>query len=365
MSESIEEQIRLLEEELKKTPYNKATQHHIGLVKAKLARLRDVLEKRSTKGKKGVGYAIKKSGDATVVIVGFPSVGKSTLLNELTGAQSKVAPYAFTTLNVIPGTLKYQGANIQILDVPGLIRGAASGSGKGKEVISVIRSADLIVILLDATDAKNQIEIIKKELYEAGIRLNEKKPDVKITKRLKGGIDVNFLSPTTNIDKKTIEGILKEFRIMNAEVIVKEDITIDKFIDVIESNKVYIPSIVVLNKVDLIDEETLKHLVNELNCIPISAEKRLNLERLKEEIFEKLNLIKIYLKRIGKKADVNEPLIMKKGCTIRDVCEKIHKDFVRRFRFAKVWGRSAMYPGQQFGIDHVLENGDIVQIHLR
>jgi len=146
---TIEEDIKNTEEEIRKTPYNKATSHHIGRLKAKLARLKEDLQKRATakSAGKGEGYAVKKSGDATVVMVGFPSVGKSTLLNCLTGTAAEVADYDFTTLDVIPGTLIYKGARMQFLDLPGLIAGAAAGRGRGKVVLSMMRNADLICAL--------------------------------------------------------------------------------------------------------------------------------------------------------------------------------------------------------------------------
>src|SRR3989338_7279529 len=121
---SAQEKIKELEEELKNTKYNKRTQHHIGLVKAKLAKLKEKQESRVRVQKKGEGYSVRKSGDATVTILGFPSVGKSTMLNALTHAKSATGDYDFTILDVIPGLLEYNHARIQILDVPGIIKGA-------------------------------------------------------------------------------------------------------------------------------------------------------------------------------------------------------------------------------------------------
>src|SRR6266540_2627318 len=147
---TIEDQIRAVEDEIGRTQYNKHTQHHIGKLKAKVARLKDEQEKRAAKGKGGgVQYAVRKSGNATVGLVGFPSTGKSTLLNQITDATSEVAAYDFTTLDVIPGLMEHRGAKIQVLDMPGLIRGASKGRGRGKEVLSVARGCDLILLMID------------------------------------------------------------------------------------------------------------------------------------------------------------------------------------------------------------------------
>src|SRR5579862_3637041 len=133
-----------------RTQVNKATERHIGLLRAKLAKLKqEQEEQQSRKSGGGSGYDLKKSGDGTVVFIGLPSVGKSTLLNALTNAKSKVAAYEFTTLDVVPGVMDYNGARIQVLDLPGIIQGASSGRGLGKRVLAVARNADLVLFVID------------------------------------------------------------------------------------------------------------------------------------------------------------------------------------------------------------------------
>ena len=182
-----------LEEELSTTKYNKKTQGHIGLVKAKLAKIKEEYQRKAAAKGKGEGFSVRRTGDATAIIVGFPSVGKSTLLNAITNANSPVGAYAFTTLTCIPGLLDYNHAKIQVLDVPGIVEGAATGRGRGKEVLACAQSADLVIILLDVFHPEH-LEVVKKEIYETGLRINQKPPQVKIAKKIRGGNNIKFHS---------------------------------------------------------------------------------------------------------------------------------------------------------------------------
>ncbi len=369
-----EEEIRSLKEEIANTQYNKATQHHIGLVKAKIARLKERAAARVKGGKKGEGYAVRKSGDATAILIGFPSVGKSTLLNKITNAESKTAAYAFTTLTCIPGMMEHNNAKIQVLDMPGILKGAASGLGRGKEVIAVARNADLAILMVDVFTA-NHLDVLKKELEEADIRINQQPPGVAITRKDRGGLSIASTVKLTKIDEKTAKAILNEFQIASADVIIREDITADQLIDAIEGNRKYMPAIVTVNKIDSLTAEGVRQMQQQLknnavtakseDIILISAEKGISLDRLKDSIYNKLSLIRIFLKEAGKKPDMDTPLIMKHNDTIMAVCEKLHRDFAAKFKFAKVWGRSAKFPGQNFKIDHRLADRDVVEIRLR
>ena len=362
---NVQDQIKELEDELKKTKYNKKTQFHIGLVKAKIAKLKDKDEQRRSSGGKGEGYSVKKSGDVTAVLLGFPSVGKSTILNVLTNANSEVGSYDFTTLDVIPGLMEHRHAKIQVLDVPGIVRGAASGKGRGREVLSVLRATDLVMVVIDAQQPQ-QYEALLKEIYDAHIRINQKKPDVKIKKTAKDGVKIGSTVKLNHIDHQTIKSILKEFKIMNADVLIRDDITIDQFIDAVEGNKVYIPSILVVNKIDLCSQSDYKILEKLKPNLMISAKNNKGIDEFKDLIYDSVGLMNIYLKEPTKEADLEEPLVIRSNSTIKDLCEKLHKDFVDKFKFVRIWGKSAKFPGQRLlKMNHVLNDNDIVEIHLR
>lgn len=358
------EKIKDFEAELQKTKYNKKTQHHIGLVKAKIARLKEKDEQKKKGGKKGEGFSIRKSGDATVVLIGFPSVGKSTLLNQITNAESKVAAYAFTTLTVIPGLLKYEGAKIQVLDVPGVIKGASEGKGRGKEIFSVLRAADLIILLLEVK-YPGHLKIIQDEMYNIGLRLNKTKPNIIIRKTTKGGINIIQSVRTKKLQDRTIKAILTEFRIVNADIVIRQDVDEDELIDVLEDNKIYVPCVKILNKMDLVDDKKLKEIKRALSPdLCISAEKGEGIEKIKKLIFSRLELIRVYCKEPGKKADLDEPIILKKGAILNDVCAKLHRDFIKKFRFARIWG-SSKFPGLRIKrLDYKIKDKDIVELHM-
>jgi ribosome-interacting GTPase 1 len=261
--------------------------------------------------------------------------------------------------------MEYNNAQIQIFDIPGIITGAASGKGRGKEILSVARTADLIIVVLDIFNIK-QFDTILRELRNVGVRPNETKPDVKIKKTRKGGVNVSTTVPLTYLDEKTIRSIINEYGIHNADVLFRDDVTIDQFIDVIEDNKSYVPMMILLNKVDLVDIDYLKEIQKEIpEFIPISADKKLNIDALKEEIFDRVDLIRVYLKPQGRKADMEDPLVIRRGSTVIDACEKLHREFVKNFRHAKIWGTSVKFPGQKVGPDHVLEDEDVLRIILK
>ena len=348
--------IEAIQEEIRKTPYHKGTEHHIGKLRARIAQLKSEIIERQLKlsaSGGGGGYAVAKHGNATVVLVGPPSVGKSTLLNQLTDANSKVAEYEFTTLEVIPGMLNINGARIQILDVPGLITGAAKGLGRGKEVLSVARIADLIILMVDVK-RKAELPNMEIELANARVRLNQNPPKLVVKKTDRGGILIN--SPTlTFLDQDTIKTIARSYRIVNAQITIKEDLTPEQLIDAFAGNRVYVPSIKIVNKSD--------HKKPKLDpdILAISALEGRGLDKLIQLIWDKLGLIRIYLRNPQGEVDMEDPLVVPTSITVKQAVIKLSSELVETTTGARVWGPAARHPGQKVGLGHQLKDGTIIQ----
>lgn len=361
---SVVEKIKEIETEMARTQKNKATSNHLGILKAKLAKLRrELLTPKTGGGGEGVGFDVAKTGVARVGFIGFPSVGKSTLMSKLTGTHSEVASYEFTTLTTVPGIIQYKGAKIQILDLPGILEGAKDGKGRGRQVIAVARTCSLIFLVLDVLKPLTDKGIIEKELEGFGIRLNKEPPNIYFKKKDKGGINMTNTVPLSHLELDGVKAILSEYRIHNADITFKCDATADDLIDVIEGNRIYIPAIYVLNKIDQISIEELDLIYKIPHAVPISAHHEWNFDELLAKMWDYLELVRIYTKPKGRLPDYNEPVVMKRGqSSVEDFCAAIHKALLDQFRHAQVWGSSVKHNPQKVGKEHVLADEDVVQI---
>ena len=245
--------------------------------------------KTRTKVKHQDWIGVKKEGAAQIVLVGAPNIGKSSLLKALSDIQIKVANYAFTTLKPIPSIIKYEGIEVQLVEIPGLIEGAHEDKGGGKRLLGIIRGADGIILMHDLSRNTDEVKMIINELDEAGIAK---------------------------------------------------------------------PMIIAANKIDLGTEnlEKLKKEFPDKTILPISVKQRIGLEELKKQAWKLTGLIKVYTQ------DKKQPIALPKGATVKELAEKVHKDFVKRFKQAIVTGTSAKFPKQRTGLGHVLEDGDVVEI---
>jgi hypothetical protein len=385
MSSSTAEKIREIEAEMARTQKNKATMYHLGTLKARIAKLKRELIEDASKGSGGggeAGFEVAKSGDCRVGMIGFPSVGKSTLLTKLTGTFSEAADYEFTTLTCIPGVIRYKGAKIQLLDMPGIIEGAKDGKGRGKQVIAVARTCNLILLVLDASKPLTHRRIIERELEGFGIRLNRQKPNIHFKRKDKGGINIQSSGPLTKIDHDTIKSVCAEYKVHNADIVFRYDGTVDDLIDVIEGNRKYIPCIYVMNCIDKITIQELDILDKVPNNCMISARHEWNMDELLENIWKRLDLIRIYTKPKGQIPDYNEPVVLPSRLNqvriylcinlvcpdrwfcnqVSHFCNRIHKSIVKQLKHALVWGSSVKHHPQKVGVAHMLEDEDIIQL---
>jgi Predicted GTPase len=232
--------------------------------------------------------------------------------------------------------------------------------------MSVLRSADLLLFLVDVFEPE-QYSMLRGELHGNGIRMDTSPPDVHIQRRDRGGVDVRK-TDEVSLSDDVIEGTLREHGIVNAVVVVREDISVEELSDAILDNRVYIDSMVAVNKVDLADESVLERTRDVLaeegvdSAVGVSAEEKRGLGALKDRIFEELDLTRVYLKPQGGDPDYDEPLVFGGDATVGDAAEKIHRAFDGRFRYAKLWGESAKHDGQQVGEDHELADGDVLTV---
>jgi len=357
------EKIAEIEREIGRTQKNKATEYHLGTLKAKLAKYRgQLLEPSGKKGEKGEGFDVLKSGDARVAMIGFPSVGKSTLLSTVTKTESVQASYEFTTLTCIPGVIEYKGSNIQLLDLPGIIEGAAQGKGRGRQVIAVARTADLVLMILDATKKDIHKQLLEYELESVGIRLNCRKPNIYFKQQKAGGIKFTSTCTLTRMDEKLVHNILHEYKIFNAEVLFREDCNADQLIDVIEGNRKYLPCLYVYNKIDQIPLEEVDRLARQPHSVVISCEMKLNLDYLVDCLWAHLDLIRVFTKKPGNRPDFSDAIILRNGVTVKHVCHAIHRTLPEVFKYALVWGTSCKFSPQRVGLAHKTHDEDVIQV---
>jgi hypothetical protein len=358
------EKIKALEKMLSTVPKHKGTEKLQQEIKSKIAKLRKLLKKETEQKKRGFSLAIKKEGAAQVIIVGPPNTGKSLLLSKLTNAKPDIADYDFTTIKPEMGVMDYYGVKLQVVEIPAIIRDSAI-KGQGPAFFSIIRNADLIII---TTDMMSSISTLLKEFEKSDIKLNKPAPGIRIKKHGTGGIE--FVGQNNiKADIKKIKAILRDAAVHNAVVEVTKPSGIPEFKDAVNESLTHLKAIIVLTKSDLPGSENflegLQSTYKSFEVIPVSLTEDINLGALKDRIWSKLSLIRIYTKEPGKKPKTDEPICLKKTRnSIRDMAQHIHKDFIKKFKYARIWGSSVKHPGSQVGIDHRLDDRDIVELHM-
>ena len=181
---------------------------------------------------------------------------------------------------------------------------------------------------------------------------------------MKGGLFINkAIDSTIRMSDDTIKAILKEYKVNNAEVNLRGRVGVEDLIDAIEGNRVYIPAIYVVNKIDQITIEELDLLDQLPNYVMISAGLKWNLEELLERIWEKLDFVRVYTKPKGQLPDYDAPVILSNTRSlVSDFCCKIHRGLLKEFKYAIVWGTSVRHQPMKVGKDHQLDDEDVIQI---
>jgi len=358
------EKMSALEEYISSIPKHKGTEKERGMLKRKLALLREGVAK---KGKAGGGKEInvRKQGAAQIVFAGFPNAGKSSMLCEITNADVKVSNYAFTTVEPNVGMLELDNVSLQLVDLPGLISGAAKGKGMGKRFITVMRNADIIAFFLSMDDKPlKRLDVLMREFEVAGIRLNQERPDVRLKKKERGGINL-LGGHMLRCEKQDAIETCREFGILNADVRINRSIGLEEFVDALDKSTVWKRAFVILNKIDIAKPDEVKRVIklikarHNLPTLAVSVADKKNLQNLKQEMWDISRLMRIYTITNPH----GEPLVIEKDSTILEAATKIHTDFANKFKHARVWGKSVKYDGQRVGKDHILQDGDIIELN--
>jgi len=368
------EKLQLLQEFLSLVPKHKGTSKLCVQVKKQIATLRKEIEekKRRRIGKGGPKFFIEKEGAAQVALIGLTNVGKSSLLVTVTNAKVEVSPNPYTTKEPVPGMFAYEDIQFQILEAPALMKGSADGKAWGPQTLALARNADGLIVMVDLTqDPVRQLSLILDEMEKARILVSRPKARVEVERKSMGvGLRTILIGRLVDCTFRDIEKVLKSYRIMDAVVKIYGEVTLDEVENAIFESTTYKPAVIVANKMDFEgSEENLKLLeafVNgKLPIITVSCKTRQGLSRLGETLFKALNIIRVYTKEPNEKEFSKRPFILRKDATVYDLAKSIHSDFSEKFSYAKVWSKRLVFSPQKVGSTFVLENGDVVEIHVK
>ena len=352
-AKTLEEKIKALEEMQSTAPGHKGAENLRADIVSRLTKLKTKLEK--SKAIKGGSKALRftRDGSATVVLLGLPNAGKSTLLSKITNATPKISDYAFTTKVPEIGIMDYQGTRIQIVELPAIVEDSYKGKARGKEILSLSRNGDLLVCVLrgDKETIEYSMDTIIKEFTLSNIIINRKKPSITVNKSGNQGIEI--VGSSNVIDGADKLYSILEQRYAHIIVRVEEKAKVDDILEAMDITKSYkkVIGIWLDGKENYNYKGILIHPFKDINDI-------------KKVIYNNLDLIIVYTRKPGEKDNDNIPVALRKGSTIKDLCNMLHKDFIDKFKFARIWG-SGKYPGQQVSVDSVLSAKDIVELYVK
>jgi ribosome-interacting GTPase 1 len=305
-----EEKVEALETMLAIMPKHKGTDKLRADLRRRIAKFSEEAQRRPSGGKKGSAYNIRKEGAGQIVLVGMPNSGKSQLVSTLTEAFTDVADYPFATKVPLPGMMRFENVQIQLLDMPPIT------DREAKPWFShLLRNGDVLLIVVDLSD-----------------------------------------EPLANL-----EAILAELEEMKVRVLAGDGA------DESLPGVVHKTALVVGNKTDLhrgaqVLDALRARCGEDIPIVAVSAKEGDGLVEMRRAVFDVLDIIRVYTKSPSATADFDEPVILRKGSTIEGAAESVHKDFRHSMKYAQIWG-SGKFDGQRVKRGHILEDGDVVEFH--
>jgi ribosome-interacting GTPase 1 len=362
-----EEKLKALQEFLSSIPKHKGNEKLRAQVKRKIALLKLELEERK-QIKKGVKpqYFIDKEGAAAqIVILGLTNVGKSSLLAALTNANPKIDSRPYSTNEPTPGVMYVKDVRLQLIDVPALTPNSSNSMQ-----LTLAKKADGLILMVDAlSNPHEQLKILLNELGKARISIKKSKSKIEINKDVKGILQIAVFGKLNGCAIEDVKKLLLSYGVRKGIVKIWGETSIEEIEEhLLELSNEYKPSIIVINKCENNFEENLiefEGLINEAPIIPISCLLKKNFEKVGEALIKKLEIIRVYTKEPNEKGPSKEPVILKEGATIADLAREIHSELYKNFKYAKVWGPSSKFPGEKVGLNHLLKDGDVVEIHTK
>ncbi len=370
------QKLQKYQEFLAAVPQHKGTLKLRGQVKKKMAVIREELDKKKAKrtGLRSGGpkFFIEKEGSAQIALVGMTNVGKSSLIAAVSNAKVDVSPVPFTSQDPIPSMMKYQDIQLQIIETPAIVEGSGDGKLWGMQTLAASRNADGLIFMVDLSqDPVMQIDLILGELEKARIITSKARGKVDIDRKHAGSaLRIVNVGRLLDCSLKEVETLLRSYRINDALVKISGEVTLEDIEDAIFETTIYKPALKIANKIDLPGAQAnLKLLEKRINgklpIVAISCQQRRGMEKLGETIFNTIGIIRIYTKEPSKKEPSDHPFTLKQGATVYDLAKNIHGEFVKDFAFARVWADRLRFSPQKVGLTFGLEDGDIIELHVK
>lgn len=368
---TLREKIPALQEFLSAIPKHKGNERLRAQIKRKIALLKTEIQSRHGRGpSRTIERSIRKAGAAQIAVVGMTNVGRSSLLVAATGAKPLVAPYPYTTKESVPGMLRFEDLQFQLVEVPALVPGGDGRFVFQEAAADLLHNCDGLIVMVDlGADPLNQLDQILAELTRLQISTTELESNVSISGTRSGGIQLLAGGRLVECTRTQIESLMKSYGITNATIRTVGDVTLEELEDVIlEMGLSYKPTIVLANKADVAGAfESSRRLSDQvgsrMSAVVASCLSGIGLSELGKVLFQSLDLVRIYTKEPNASRASPEPFVVKSGTTTGQLSRQIHSSLFHQFRYARVWGKSVSYPGERVGIGHVLLDGDVVEIH--